>query len=84
MRSVTSRARNGDGVSTRGKVSGGPQRMWTLTGLMRQPLRACSELVTAIGTTGMPLWSARRPTPRLGRASEPVVIRVPSGKITTA
>ena len=29
--------------------------MWTLTGLMRQPLRACSEFVTAIGTTGLPL-----------------------------
>ena len=68
MRSVTSPARNGEGSSTRGKVSGGPQRMCTFTGLIRQPLRACSEFVTAIGTTGLPLWSARRPTPRLGRA----------------
>ena len=58
--------------------------MWTLTGLIRQPLRACSESVTAIGTTGLPLWRARRPTPRFGRASEPVRMRVPSGKITTA
>jgi hypothetical protein len=84
MRSVTSPARNGDGSSTRGKVTGGPQRMWTLTGLIRQPLRARSEFVTAIGTTGLPLWRARRPTPRFGRASDPVRIRVPSGKITTA
>ena len=84
IRSVTSPARNRDGFSTRGKVSGGPQRMWTLTGLIRQPLRACSEPVTAIGTTGLPLWRARRPTPRFGRASEPVRMRVPSGKITMA
>ena len=51
---------------------------------MRQPLRARSEFVTAIGTTGLPLWSAIRPTPRFGGASEPVRMRVPSGKITTA
>jgi hypothetical protein len=84
MRSVTSPARNGDGSSTRGKVSGGPQRMCTFTGLIRQPFRARSEFVTAIGTTGLPLWSASRPTPRFGDASEPVRMRVPSGKITTA
>ncbi len=84
MRSVTSPARKGEGSSTRGKVSAGPQRMCTFTGLMRQPRRACSEFVTAIGTTGLPLWSAMRPTPRFGDPSEPVRMRVPSGKITTA
>ena len=65
MRSVTSPARKGEGSLTVGKVIGGPQRMCTFTGLMRQPLRARSEFVTAIGTTGLPLSSARRPTPRL-------------------
>ena len=53
-----------------GKVSGAPQRRCTLTGLIRQPSRACSLPVTAIGTTGAPLWSANRPTPRLGRPSD--------------
>ena len=38
----------------------------TRTGRISQPRRACSVPVTAIGTTGAPLWSARRPTPRLG------------------
>ena len=84
MRSVTSPARNGDGFSTRGKVSGGPKRTCTLTGRILQPARARSEPVIAIGTTGAPLWSARRPTPRFGFASDPVLMRVPSGKITTA
>ena len=72
------------GRSTRGKVSGAPKRRCTFTGRMRQPRRACSLPVTAIGTTGAPLSSARRPTPRLGVPSEPVRMRVPSGKITTA
>ena len=58
--------------------------MCTFTGLMSQPRRACSEFVTAIGTTGLPLSSAMRPTPRFGDPSEPVRMRVPSGKITTA
>ena len=55
-----------------------------MTGLISQPLRACSLPVIAIGTTGLPLCSASRPTPRLGEPSEPLRIRVPSGKITTA
>ncbi len=58
--------------------------MCTFTGLIFQPSRARSEPVTAIGTTGLPLSSASRPTPRLGCRSEPVRMRVPSGKITTA
>ena len=84
IRSVTSPARNGDGFSTRGKVSGAPKRRWTFTGRMRQPRRARSLPDTAIGTTGTPLSSARRPTPRCGVPSEPRLRRVPSGKITTA
>jgi hypothetical protein len=52
--------------------------------LIFQPRRACSLPVIAIGTTGAPLWSARRPTPRFGLPSEPERMRVPSGKITTA
>ena len=51
---------------------------------MTHPRRARSLPVTATGTTGAPLSSARRPTPRLGRSTEPCLIRVPSGKITTA
>ena len=58
--------------------------MCTFTGRKRHPRRVCSEFVTAIGTTGLPLWRASRPTPRRGRASDPVRMRVPSGKITTA
>ena len=84
IRSVTSPARNGDGFSTRGKVSGGPQRTCTFTGLILQPSRARSLPVIAIGTTGAPLSRASRPTPRFGGASEPARMRVPSGKITTA
>ena len=39
--------------------------------------------MTATGTTGAPVSSARRPTPRLGRPSAPGRMRVPSGKIST-
>ena len=84
IRSVTSPARKCEGFSTRGKVSGAPKRICTLTGLIFHPSRARSDPVTAIGTTGLPLSSARRPTPRFGVPSEPEAIRVPSGKITTA
>ena len=84
IRSVTSPARNCDGLFTRGKVSGAPKRRCTLTGLRRQPRRACSLPDTAIGTTGAPLSSASRPTPRRGLPSDPRRMRVPSGKITTA
>jgi hypothetical protein len=37
--------------------------------------------ITATGITGAPVCSASRPTPRFGCASEPVRIRVPSGKM---
>jgi len=83
MRSVTAAASAGLGASTFGKVSGAPARMRTLCGRKRQPLRTASVPKTAIGTTGAPLSSARRPTPRLGRPSAPGRIRVPSGKIST-
>ena len=83
-RTVTSRASEDEGDSTRGKVSGRPQRAATFTGRIRRPRRARSVPVTAIGTTGAPLSSASRPTPRFGVPSEPFRIRVPSGKITTA
>ncbi len=83
IRSVTSPARKGDGLSTRGNVSGAPKRRCTFTGLIRQPRRARSLPVTATGTTGAPLSSASRPTPLCGRPSEPRLMRVPSGKITT-
>ena len=50
---------------------------------MRQPLRIASVPSTATGTTGAPVSSASRPTPRLGWPSEPGRVRVPSGKIST-
>ena len=84
MRSVTAAASWGEADSTCGKVSGRPTRMRTLCGRMRQPLRIASVPITATGTTGAPVSSARRPTPRLGRPSEPGRMRVPSGKISTA
>ena len=43
--------------------------MRTLCGRMRQPLRIASVPITATGTTGAPVSSASRPTPRL-RAAE--------------
>ena len=57
--------------------------MRTLCGRMRQPRRTASVPMTAIGTTGAPVSSARRPTPRLGEPSAPGRMRVPSGKIRT-
>ena len=83
IRSVTVAARLGDGFSVCGNVIGVPARRRTLRGRMRQPRRTYSVPVTATGSTGAPVSSARRPTPRFGRASEPRRIRVPSGKITT-
>ena len=83
IRSVTLAASAGEGFSVRGKVSGLPARSFTLRGRMRQPRRTCSEPWTAIGSTAAPVSSASRPTPRFGRPSEPVLIRVPSGKMTT-
>ena len=57
--------------------------MRTLRGRMRQPLRTSSVPMTAIGTTGAPVCSARRPTPLRGAPSGPGRTRVPSGKSTT-
>ena len=83
MRSVTAAASWGEASATRGKVSGRPTRMRTLWGLIRQPRRIASVPITATGTTGAPVSSARRPTPRLGLPSDPGRVRVPSGKIST-
>jgi hypothetical protein len=84
MRSVTAPASCGEADSTFGKVSGRPTRMRTLCGRMRQPSRTASVPKIATGTTGAPVSSASRPTPRLGRPSDPGRMRVPSGKISTA
>ena len=84
MRSVTAAASCGEACSTFGNVSGLPTRMRTLCGRMRQPLRTASVPITATGTTGAPVSSARRPTPRLGRPSAPGRMRVPSANISTA
>ena len=46
-------------------------------------IRAIYVLDIATGTTGAPVCSARRPTPRRGCPSGPGRVRVPSGKITT-
>ena len=84
MRSVTAVARLRDGAWTCGKVSARPTRTRTLCGRTRQPLRIASVPMMATGTTGAPVSSARRPTPRRGRPSAPGRMRVPSGKIRTA
>ena len=68
----------------RGKVSARPARTLTLRGRMRMPRRTCSVPWTATGSTAAPVSSASRPKPRLGRPSEPVRIRVPSGKMQIA
>ena len=57
--------------------------MRTLWGRIRHPRRTASVPITATGTTGAPVSSASRPTPRLGLPSEPGRVRVPSGKIST-
>jgi hypothetical protein len=84
MRSVTAAASCGEASGTCGKVRARPTRMRTLCGRMRHFLRMFSVPMTATGTTGAPVSSARRPTPRFGRPSEPGRMRVPSGKIRTA
>ena len=84
MRSVTAEASARDGACTSGKVSGAPTRMRTLCGRMRRPLRIASVPMMATGTTGAPVSSASRPTPRRGRPSAPGRMRVPSTKISTA
>ena len=71
------------GARSAGRSSALPARRRTLRGRMRQPRRTCSVPITATGMTGAPDSSARRPTPRFGRASEPWRMRVPSGKMTT-
>ena len=83
MRSVTAPASAGEAPSTCGNVSGRPARIRTLWGRIRQPRRTASVPITAIGTTGAPVSSASRPTPRLGFPSDPGRVRVPSGKIST-
>ena len=84
MRSVTAAASVRDGAWTCGKVSARPTRMRTLCGRMRQPLRTASVPMMATGTTGAPVSSASRPTPRRGRPSAPGRMRVPSAKMRTA
>ena len=83
MRSVTATASSREGFSTRGKVSGRPARMRTLRGRIRQPRRTSVVPITATGTTGAPVSSASRPTPRFALPGGPGRTRVPSGKIST-
>ena len=83
MRSVTAVASVRDGAWTCGKVSARPTRTRTLCGRTRQPLRIASVPMMATGTTGAPVSSASRPTPRRGRPSAPGRMRVPSTKIRT-
>ena len=71
MRSVTAAASCAVASSTCGKCSGLPIRTRTLCGRMRQPLRIASVPMIATGTTGAPVSSASRPTPRLGLPSAP-------------
>ncbi len=84
MRPLTVAASEGEGFSSRGKVIALPARRLTLRGRIRQPRRTCSEPTTATGNTLAPVSSARRPAPRFGVPSDPVRIRVPSGKMQTA
>jgi hypothetical protein len=83
MRSVTAAASCEVPSSTCGNRSALPIRTRTLCGRMRQPLRIASVPLMATGTTGAPVSSASRPTPRLGLPSAPGRMRVPSGKIST-
>jgi hypothetical protein len=83
MRSVTADASCAVACSTCGKRSGLPTRTRMRCGRMRQPRRIASVPLMAIGTTGAPVSSASRPTPRLGLPSAPGRVRVPSGKIST-
>ena len=82
-RAPTEFASAGEGFSVRGKVSARPARTLTLRGRMRIPRRTWSVPKTATGSTAAPVSSASRPKPRRGRPSEPVRIRVPSGKMQT-
>jgi hypothetical protein len=82
MRSVTAAASCGETSSTCGNVSARPMRTRILCGRIIQPLRTASVPFIATGTTGAPVSSASRPTPRLGRPSAPGRVRVPSGKIS--
>ena len=81
IRVVTVAASDGDGFSVRGKVSDLPARIRTWRGRIFQPSRTRSDPCTATGTTAAPDSSASLPTPRWGTASEPRLIRVPSGKM---
>ena len=54
-----------------GRSAARPTRTRTLCGRMRQPLRIASVPMMATGTTGAPVSSASRPTPRLGLPSAP-------------
>ena len=83
MRSVTAAASGPVAVSTLGNFSGAPMRTRILCGRIRMPLRIASVPRIATGTTVAPVSSASRPTPRLGLASAPGRMRVPSGKIST-
>src|SRR6185295_10123050 len=57
-----------------------PEGTRTRPGSLGRPKRGVGRLALE---TGAPVSSARRPTPRLGRPSEPGRVRVPSGKIST-
>ncbi len=84
IRPLTVAASDGEGCSVRGKVIVLPARSRTFRGRIRQPRRTCSVPITATGRTEAPVSSASRPAPRFGVPSEPVRIRVPSGKMQTA
>ena len=76
--------RRGLAVERRGKVSGAPAADRDLA---RADPPAAADVLgaeTATGTTGAPVSSARRPTPRFGCAERAGRMRVPSGKMQTA
>ena len=73
----------GSRSSGRGKVSARPQRTVTRPGRISHPRRRRSVPRTATGTTGAPVSSTSRPTPRFGSPSGPGRTRVPSGKMPT-
>ncbi len=73
----------GSRSSGRGKVSARPQRTVTRPGRINHPRRRRSVPRTATGTTGAPVSSTSRPTPRFGSPSGPGRTRVPSGKMPT-
>ena len=83
IRSVTAPARWRDGDSTAGSAAAVRSARGPCAGGSASRGARARCRCTATGTTGAPVSSASRPTPRLGVPSDPGRTRVPSGKMRT-